>query len=554
MDSSIMDEDDEVLYPEEDLNTVESEMAQPELESEEEDVEPQKYSLTLDIGMDLEIEEPTPEEESGSLTPEERLSYLADVLMSGCVGKKEIKSYALDFLMSRAQPGLFRDENYILFYVLYAYRGKLRMINIDEEFLKLFLNRNRGLLNTSKSFIDINAYGEIDGSVELGYIGGVIKHFRRLVSMDDLTQIDFNTVYEKYLIEFESIEASKAYSQAQVILQEGLQLGRKKYFGYQDSSNYLKRRLAEIEGLVSQEKGSGFVTQREMLMEDKNTNKSYLVCDFDNLTKLNDIYGGIYSGMFYQVVAPPKAGKSKFCGRVVHTCAVKFHNNVTVWAQEGGKDAFSAQLRAIHFDYIYNTGVGLAERKYGVSQDAILHDKFPSDELKQLEASSKVDLACNQDYGSVDFIDRPFNVETFLVDIDTSVKSNSSSLVVIDYLQLIESANDLSERERVSKAYKTLLRYCNSNNVAVLSPGQFKQETFDKLMDGGTSGIDLRTAGGVSAEVVRTPDIIFALWATTDDLINNTMKIFSVPSRFSKAFPAIDVVTNMEVCDFVSVT
>lgn len=520
---------------------------------QEEDVEPVTYSLVLDDTLDISLEDDDDSNDS-SFSPEERLRYFSDQLMSCCVGDKGIKNYALGKLMELPSPRVFRDENYILFSVFYAYRGRLRRINIDSEFVKLFLNRNRGLLEKSKGFIDIGAYGEIDGSLEMGYIGGVLKHFKRLESIEELSEQDFETVYEKYLIEYKSLETAKVYSRAQTIITEGMQIGRKKLFGYEDSANYVKRSLADIEGTVDQNQGSGFATMSELLMEDKASKNSYKISDFDQLAALNEHLGGIYTGMFYQVIAPPKAGKSKLCARVVHTTAVRYGNNVTVWAQEGGKEAFLAQLRAIHFDYIYNTGVGITEKKFGINQDVILHDKFASDELRQLEASSKIDLASNQDYGSVDFIDRPFEVETFLMDIETSIRSNSSTMVVIDYLQLIESSTGMTERERTSKAYKTLLRFCKDNNIAVFSPGQYKQESIDRLIQSGSDFAEMRTAGGTTSEVIRTPDIIFALWASTQDLMNNSMKVLSVPSRFCKPFPAIDVAVDMDSCNFISLS
>ena len=149
----------------------------------------------------------------------------------------------------------------------------------------------------------------------------------------------------------------------------------------------------------------------------------------------------------------------------------------------------------------------------------------------------------NDGYGSIDYIDRPFNVETFIEDIDTSVKENNSQLVIIDYLQLIGSEKDLDERRRIAEAYRVLLAYCHRENVAVLTPAQYKQSTFDELIKSTDVGnFDLRTAGGGSAEVLRTPDISFALWATTADLTNNRMKILSMPCRLGKAYPKIDVI------------
>ena len=585
-------EDDDAFYDDDELNSSsqqenESKQVENDQSNEEEDVDEaslaKSYSLSLDGGDELDVEDGSEEEvdeaslaksyslslddedelvveddndEEDVFSPEERLRMFSDDVLSCCFGKgKEITQYALDKLLSMANPRLFRDENYVLFYILFSYRGKLKRISIDEEFIRLFLKRNRNILTNGKGFIDINAYGEVDGSPELGYISGVIKHFKRLSGMEDMSIADFETCLEKYLIEFKAIEASKVYNQAQVILTEGTRLGRKYYFGFDASFNYTRKKLAEIEGLVNFQKGNGFTSLREVIMDEKvDTKKSVKIGDFGKLKALTDAYGGIYTGNMYQVLAPPKAGKTKFCTRVVHTVSVVFGNNVSVWAQEGGTEAFSAQLRAIHFDYTYNTGRDITERKYGVTQEVIMRDNFPSDELRQLELSSKIDLASNPDYGNVDFIDRPFNVETFLDDIDTSVKGNNSKLLVIDYLQLIGTATGMSERERIATAYQKTLTYCKDNNIAVMTPGQYTQEVFkDLIAKKDTGDADMRASGGGSAEVLRTPDVIFALWATTQDLLNNSMKILSMPCRFNKPFPEIPVHMDLGVCQFVSV-
>ena len=542
-------DEEEDIYKEEDLNSGND-------ESEEVDESSLAQSYTLDASMgDMEIEVSDEEEDGDIYSSEERLRIFSDNILSSCIGEKGINTYAIQRLLAIAKPALFRDENYVIYSVLYSYRSKLKRFTLDEEFLRLFLNRNRGMLNKSKQYIDINAYGEIDGSVELGYIGGVVKHFTRLCGMEELTVDQFEQNIEKYLIEFKAIEADKIYTTARIILTDGMKFGRKYYFGFEDSLSYTKTKMAELEGLIETNQGTGFVTMNEVLREEKAEEKKPIkVGDFGRIEALNDVYGGIYTSMFYQVLAPPKAGKTKFCARICHTAMVKYGINVTVWAQEGGMNAWTDQMRAIHFDYTYNTGKDITEKKYGVTQEAITHDNFPNAELKELELSSKQDLESNLNYGTVHYIDRPFVVETFLDDLDTSVKENNSKLVIVDYLQLIGSATGMNERERVAQAYRDALVYCKNNNIAFLSPGQFKQEVINDLLSkNDTSGSDMRTAGGSSSEVFRTPDVIITLWASTQDLANNTMKILSTPARMSKTFPEIECVTDLGTCQFISV-
>lgn len=519
-------------------------------------VEDNKIKNVSFVDEDSDEEEPvSSKSDNDILTQEEKMRYFADKVMSAVVGGKSINSYAIGRLVSSTTPKLFRDENYIVFSIIYNYRDRIKNITIDSEFVSLYLDNNRKLIENSKGYIDIHAYGEVDGSETLGYITGVVKHFNRLCSMPNISQEEFDLNFEKYLIVFKAIEAQKVYVQSNQILTEGLKIGNKMLVGFEDSYNYSRRKLAEIEGLVDMNQGTGFTSMRDILMSQKDEGKKPVkIADFDKLEALTKHFGGFYTSNFYEVLAPAKAGKTKFCARVCHTAVVKFGNNVTVWAQEGGNEAWSAQMRAIHFDYTYNEGEDFSNRKFGVDQDTILKDSFETDELRELELASKIDLASNTDYGNVDYIDRPFEVETFLDEIDSSVKANNSKLIIIDYLQLIGSSNSrMTERERISKAYKSLLNYCKKNNVAVLTPAQYKQDAIDALASkGDTEDAEMRTSGGGSAEVFRTPDIIFAFWASTADIRNNRLKVLSVPCRFNKPFAEIPCYMDLSVCQFVS--
>lgn len=551
-DNFYMNDEDEIIVEEDD----EDYLSSPVFSGKKELVVEDDDEISFEGGNEISLEEDRGSSSNDDiLTQEEKMRYFADRVISAIVGGKGISSYATGRLISSTNPKLFRDENYVIFSIIYNYRDRIKNITIDSEFVSLYLDNNRKLLEKSKGYIDIHAYGEVDGSETLGYITGVVKHFNRLCGMPSMSNEEFDLSFEKYLISFKAIEAQKVFAQSNQILTEGLKIGSKLLIGFEDSYNYSRRKLAEIEGLVDMNLGTGFTSMRDVLMADKDEGKKPVkIADFDKLEALNEHYGGIYTGNFYQVMAPNKAGKSKFCARVCHTAVVKFGTNVTVWAQEGGNEAWTAQMRAIHFDYTFNEGVAVTEKKFGVDQDTILHDKFASQELRDLEMTSKIDLASNTEYGNVDYIDRPFNVETFIEEIDSSVKTNHSQIVIVDYLQLIGSENSrVSDRERIATAYKSMLNYCKKNNVAVLTPAQFKQETIDSLASkSDTSDAEMRTGGGGSSEVIRTPDITFAFWASTADIRNNRLKILSMPCRFNKPFPEINCYMDLGTCNFVS--
>lgn len=545
---------DGMSFDDSDEDSVSEKLSKPSSKSNEEDIAEEGEAMSYSVSADgFELDEDDEEEESFS--SEERLRFLADRVISATVGTKSIRKYALNRMMSSMTPRLFRDENYIIYSVLFSFRDRVRNLNIDTEFLRLFLQRNRGIVSKARGFIDIYAYEEVEGSLELGYISGVLKHFKRLSLMEDMSETEFDTILEKYLIEFKAVETIKVYQTGQMIVSDGVKIGNRTYSGFEDSQLYVRRELATIEGLTDSTKGTGYTKMSDIILGNRGEEKKPVkVADFDKLAKLNEYYGGIFTSMFYQILAPAKSGKSKLCARICHTAIAKFGTNVSVWAQEGGNDAWTAQMRAIHFDYTYNQDVPITERKLGVDQEVIFKNLFKDDATRDLEASSAMDLASNPDYGVVDFIDNPFNVETFIDSIDASVKENNSKIVILDYLQLIMSENgSLSERERIAKAYTSLLNYCKKTNIAVITPAQYKQSSIDNLIASkDTSSAEMRTSGGNSAEVIRTPDISIALWASTADLANNRLKILSVPSRFAKPFPEIPCITDLGTCQFIS--
>lgn len=534
-------------------------MLAPKLEDEEEEpVRPNNVLVVEEDEDDLHTSDSDSSEDSKGddiLTLEEKSKRLSDKIIACLFQEDEVGLYSRNTLFSSMKPEVFRNENFVLYSILYHYRDRIKNVNIDREFIELYLDGNKDLIDKSRSFVDVHAYGEIDGSEIVGYIVGVLKHYNRLKGFETMTKQDFDLVLEKYMVVFKQLEAQKVYVDATIILQDGKKIGRKNYIGFDDSYNYTRRRLAEIEGLIDRNQGSGFTSMRDIILNQKDADvKNDKIADFGKLTKLNEYYGGIYSRTFYEVLAPSKGGKSKFCARVCHTATVVYGNNVSVWAVEGGNEAWTAQMRAIHFDYCYNEGVSYKEKKYGVCQDMILKGTYPDNEIRDLESTSALDLAVNTEYGNIDFIDRPFNVETFLDDIDASVKANNSKLLIVDYLQLMQTSGNKTERERVADAYKMLLGYCRKSNIAVLTPAQYKQVSIDSFSNSkATDDLEVRTAGGVSAEVFRTPDIIISLWASTADLRNKRMKILSVPSRLAIPFPPIDCYADLGPCQFISI-
>lgn len=488
------------------------------------------------------------------LTPEERLVQLSDSILSTILGKSKECKQLRRSVFSQVTPKVFKDENHIIYKVMYKFRD--RGITPDEEFIRMFLMRNENVILESKSSIDINAFSELDENPATAYTMAVLKKFARLSMAMPLSEDDFNLAFEKFKIEYRNVRLEELYKECETILTEGMQIGRHFAQGADASIAHMKAGVAEIDSVIDTQAGSGFIDSSIEALNTEDEPPAIKVGDFGYIDELNEHLGGIYAPLFYSIVAPTKGGKSKLTTRLMHNICVEHGYPIVVWAQEGGKKAWWAQLRAVHYDWLYNRNEpDISKHKTGVNQDIILKDNFANEDIRSLEAASAIDLFNNENYGNIHMIDRPFKLETLVDELETAIKLNGAVAVLIDYLQLIEwDTKGMTKSQAIGQAYQKCLAFCKRNNVALISPSQMTQEFVKEMAtarDG--SSKETRTVGGESSEVVRTPDINIALYGSIDDIRNGNLKVLSMPSRMCAPFPAFDMYCNFAICQFASV-
>ena len=487
------------------------------------------------------------------LTPEERLAKLSDILLSNVIKGDDESKYKRQLLFSQFTPSIFRDEYHIIYKVLYNFRE--RMLTPDEEFYNMYLVRNENVVLDSSRYIDINAFASNDENKVVAYAQAVLKVYTRLLTLEPVSLDTFELTVEKYKEEFKCLKIGEALSRSKEILYDGIDEGRNHLQGYDQSVAYIKSKAAEVDSLLSSTVGKGFIDSRDAGLVDDDSVQPEKIGDFGLISELNEHLGGIFTSKFYSVMAPTKGGKSKFCARLCHNI-LENGNNVVVWAHEGGYYAWMCQMRAIHYDWFYNRDkIDRTQFKVGISQDVIMRNQWRNEQQKALENTSRTDLFQREDFGYMTFVDRPFKVETFIDEIETAVAKSNAKAVIIDYLQLIGwDSNRYSKTTAVGTAYQKLLDYARKRNVAVISPAQFTQDFTKELSkSSGSSNVETRTGGGESAEVVRTPDVNIALYASIDDLMKNHMQILSIPSRDCQPFPPIDIYCDLAVCMFASI-
>lgn len=479
-----------------------------------------------------------------SLEPTERLEQLSDIIISKILNSNIDRSS----VMMQLQPEVFFNENYLIYKTMYNFKD--RGITPDKEFLTMYLTRNPKLILESGGNVEPSLFNDTGDDMLTSFTVATVNKLVRLQN-EDHSNDDLGLIIEKFRIDFRTIQTQRVLDTSKLILNDRYEVGRKVYSGAEDSNIYYNDEMTKLETLINAESGGGYITASSSGMEDDTRTKPVKVSDFHKLDFLNEHYGGIKTGYMYNIMAPPKGGKSKFCYRTAHTAKVMYGTNVVMWGKEGGKDKINAELRAIHFDHYYNEQQG--NNYTGLSGQDILDDVFPSEEYRELEAISRVDFFTNPNYGEIVYIEEALQYETYIDHLKETVTRFGARLVIVDYLQLITSRDSRrGKSEIIGRAYQDTLSFVGKYQVAYISPSQFNQDFIKTLSSG--KDTDTRIAGGESSEIVRTPDINLALYGTPADIDNNKLTLLSVPSRVAKPFEQKDIFVDLGFCYYSDVT
>lgn len=174
--------------------------------------------------------------------------------------------------------------------------------------------------------------------------------------------------------------------------------------------------------------------------------------------------------------------------------------------------------------------------------------------MKQVAGAKQI-MATSEQYGRLSFIEGTAYVEDFLDVIEAHYENeNQFDVLVIDQLVNVMSKKGKGKVERISEAYmetKNFLANRLKRPALGIMPAQLKQDVVDFLRRNPDETIDV-TAGGESAETVRTPDEVIGLFSSKEERDNNIMKIYSVASRHNGSFQDFQARCYLECCYFLS--
>lgn len=322
----------------------------------------------------------------------------------------------------------------------------------------------------------------------------------------------------------------------------------RKWQGLSDVTEYYNKRIKILnelseENRIRTTKLDADWLEQELMKEDIDDDKALMTV---GIAEMDDTLGELRRGNMIGILGPPKGGKTRFSNFLVQR-ALSLGLNVAVWPLEGTAEEWQSMQVA---SYIRRTtGVSINSKD-------ILQRKYRNDgKLRKQVTAAKTALATANDIGRLSFIEGVAYVEDFIDVLQSHYDTeNPFDVIVIDSLVNIQSRTGRGKVERISEAYMVMKSFIANKlkrPALALIPAQLKQDAVDFLRRNPEETLDV-TAGGESAETIRTPDEVIGLFSSKEERASNIMKIYSVASRHSGNFDDLAVRCALESCHFYS--
>ncbi len=321
-----------------------------------------------------------------------------------------------------------------------------------------------------------------------------------------------------------------------------------KYYGFDDAYKYYNERMKLMRELSDENRIKTLVVDVNWFEQEVNKEK---IKDDNTLftfgiDEIDSVLGELRRSNMLGILGPPKGGKTRMANFIAQR-ALSLGLNVCVWPLEGTKEEWIAMQTAAYIK---------RKMKLSINSKNILQHKYDENEkMKKYVTLAKLAIATDSKMGRLSFIEGVAYVEDFL-DVMQSHYDNENpfDVIIIDSLINIMSKTGKGKVDRISEAYMVLkgfIAYRLKRPALAVVPAQLKQSVVDYIRKHPEETIDV-TAGGESAETVRTPDEIIGLFSTKEERATNIMKIYSVGSRHSGNFDDFMVRCDLQCCHFYS--
>ncbi len=448
---------------------------------------------------------------------------------------------------------IFQDE-FAIFYEIFV-KLNAKVFTLNE--LDSIVDNNRDLILDSP-YVDISKLSSTQNgtqSTDDEKIEAVKANLKDLYVKLSNTYVSEDEFDSACMIFIDWFKKNKMLSVAQemtmIMSDKGLEVRKtgkrtRKYSGVDDCNAFFNENKKIIDELSQTNKLRTLVLNEDWLnneMQNENIKDSEALMTV-GIPEIDETLGDLRRGNMLGILGPPKGGKTRFTNFLVSR-ALSLGLNVCVWTLEGTKEEWIAMQVAAMVYRNHNVVIN--------SKD-ILQNKFKPNE-KEAVISAKTKLAVDDKIGRLSFIESTAYVEDFLDILESHYENeNPFDVIVIDQLIDILSRTRMGKVERISQAYQELKSFITTRlkvNVLAIIPAQLKQEVVNSLRKNDSETIDV-TAGGESAETIRTPDEVIGLFSSKEERATNMMHIYSVASRHNGNFPDFKVRAALQCCYFWS--
>lgn len=500
-----------------------------------------------DLGdFDLDnLEEVEGDEEDDDEIDTSSLEDRSDEVLTAIIGKDADSKRRLALAYDSLIPAAFTDINHLIYSVIIS----RRRADMNERSFRGTLQANRKNILYSGDKVNVNSVDQVEGlNQEDSFLLAASKKYGRLFDTTwKGTDEDFDLLVEDYIQEFAEVKSAEKIRTASEIVKGSVKMGRRVFSGTEDAQTYLTTELTALNDLKDKTRGSGLKSLSEVRQEIDTRKANKKLAGFDMMPSLDKAFNGIRSGLMYVMMAPPKGGKTRFTVDITHNALVKHGTNVLVWPTEGGVNLFTPLLSAKHYHYSINKDRFGTNNPLlpGIDASDIRNNTLDSRQ-KVYEQTFFTELTSNPNYGVCTMVDNgTMYVEDFTDILKDYVRRTKSEIVIIDYLALIQSNNprNTDKVQILNQAFQKAAQFAHEENVALITPHQYRQEAVRAMAQGGD--LDMRVEGAGSAEVLRSTDMGLAMWASSEMLQQGRMELRSLPTRYAAPFDPIPLSTDL---------
>lgn len=327
-----------------------------------------------------------------------------------------------------------------------------------------------------------------------------------------------------------------------------------KYQGLEQAQQYYNERMRILKEVSDTDRVRNTVVDMEFYLAEQQKEASLVGEDGKvrddkalmsvGITKVDMMLGELRRSNMLGILGPPKGGKTRFSAFLADR-ALSLGLNVCIWPLEGTREEWYSMLIAAY----------IARKNPGIEIDSrsILSNALADAQQRSLVNAAKFEMVSDPHFGRLSFIESLAYVEDFTQVLEAHYNNdNPFDVVVIDSLVNILSRTGRGKVDRISSAYmefKGFISHGLRRPVLAIVPAQLKQDTVDFLRKNPNETIDV-TAGGESAETIRSPDEIIGLFSTKAERAAGYMKLYSVASRHSGNFDDTQIRASLKCCHF----